>query len=54
MPHYEYYCTRCHLEFEEILTIHESEDKKITCPKCGGDKVEQKVSAFFAMTGKKS
>lgn len=54
MPHYEYHCNQCNKEFDRYLSIAESEHEKITCPSCGSEKVEQKISPFFAVTGKKS
>ncbi|HEY3927702.1 MAG TPA: zinc ribbon domain-containing protein [Candidatus Koribacter sp.] len=53
MPHYEYHCDACDKSFELTLTLHEHEEK-IKCPKCGSKKVQQLVSAFTAVTSKKS
>src|ERR1035441_6531317 len=53
MPVYDYVCHDCHKTFEVILTLKEHEvDAK--CPKCGSKNVEQKATAFYAVTGKKS
>ena len=53
MPVYDYVCHDCHKIFEVILTLKEHEvDAK--CPKCGSKNVEQKATAFYAVTGKKS
>lgn len=53
MPVYDYVCLDCHETFELILTLKEHEaDAK--CPKCGSKKVEQEITAFYAVTEKKS
>lgn len=54
MPQYEYVCLDCKNNFTTILTLSEHDKETVTCPKCGSKKVEQKVMAFFAVTGKKS
>jgi len=54
MPQYDYACTDCDHHFTVILTLDEHEHEKVKCPKCGSRKVEQLVSAFFAVTSKKS
>jgi putative FmdB family regulatory protein len=55
MPMYEYLCADCHKEFSKVLTLSEHEkSEQPVCPHCGSHKVEQEVSAFFAVTGKKS
>jgi putative FmdB family regulatory protein len=53
MPVYDYICHDCQKTFELVLTLkeHETEAK---CPKCGSKNVEQELTAFFAVTGKKS
>lgn len=54
MPSYEYFCKDCKKTFSVIMTLGEYEKGHVTCPKCKGKKVEQKVAAFFAVTSKKS
>jgi len=54
MPQYEYYCDSCKKTFSKVLTLTEHTEDKIVCPSCGGSKVEQQYSAFFAVTSKKS
>ncbi|MGA2648322.1 MAG: zinc ribbon domain-containing protein [Candidatus Sulfotelmatobacter sp.] len=53
MPVFDYVCNDCHKTFELVLTLkeHEAEAK---CPMCGSENVEQEVTAFYAVTGKKS
>ena len=54
MPVYEYFCVSCQKGFELALTLHEHDEEKIKCPKCGSQMVHQMVSAFTAVTSKKS
>ncbi len=53
MPVYDYVCNVCHKPFERVLTLKERELEAI-CPNCGTKNVEQEVTAFYAVTGKKS
>jgi putative FmdB family regulatory protein len=54
MPEYEFFCHACKKPFTKTLTLDQYEKDRITCPKCGSKKVEQRVSAFYAVTSKKS
>jgi putative FmdB family regulatory protein len=54
MPEYEFSCTACKKTFSTMLTLAEYEKGKIVCPKCGSRKLNQRVSAFYAITSKKS
>lgn len=54
MPVYVFFCQDCKKEFSQILRISELEKGGIKCPHCGGEKVEQRVAAFSAVTSKKS
>jgi putative FmdB family regulatory protein len=54
MPQYEYFCEQCKKPFTKILTIAEYEKGGVKCPKCNSKKVKQQVTAFFAVTSKKS
>ena len=54
MPSYEYQCLKCHEKFTLILSISEHDAGKAKCPKCGGKKLEQLITAFQAKTSKKS
>jgi putative FmdB family regulatory protein len=54
MPQYEFFCNACKKTFSRILTIVRHEKEKIACPHCGGKNVEQRWSAFSAITSKKS
>jgi putative FmdB family regulatory protein len=47
MAVYEYTCKKCGNGFE--VTCHMDErEKKAVCPKCGGRKLEQKLTAAFS------
>lgn len=54
MPHYEFVCNACKKTFEKILTMSEHDAEKTACPHCGSHEVEQRWSAFSAVTSKKS
>jgi len=54
MPQYDYFCNACRKEFTQIMTLQEYERSKVACPHCGSKEVEQRWSAFFAVTSKKS
>lgn len=43
MPIYEYRCTACRREFEKLVF---STSKVVSCPECGGDRVERRPSTF--------
>jgi putative FmdB family regulatory protein len=54
MPHYEFFCHDCKRLFSKILSLVDYEKGHVVCPKCGSKKVEQRWSAFTAITSKKS
>lgn len=54
MPTYEYRCTKCGEQFEQPEHIEEHEKSHPKCPSCGGKKVTQVFSSFFAKTSRKS
>lgn len=54
MPHYEFICKACQKEFSKFMTLSEYEKGGVVCPNCGSDQVEQQMSVFYAVTGKKS
>jgi putative FmdB family regulatory protein len=54
MPHYEFFCNACETTFDVTLTLREHEEEPMRCPQCGSEKVHQLVSAFSAVTSKKS
>jgi putative FmdB family regulatory protein len=54
MPHYEFFCNECKKPFLKILTVAEHDAEKTACSHCGSREVEQRWSAFSAVTSKKS
>jgi putative FmdB family regulatory protein len=54
MPVYDYVCNDCHKTFETILTLGEHDHLNVKCPHCGSKNVDQEVTAFYAVTPKKS
>jgi len=54
MPTYEYRCPKCSKQFSVILSIKEHDAKKAKCPKCGGKKLDQVLTAFQVKTSRKS
>ena len=54
MSEYVFICEECKKEFTRTLHISEREKGGVTCPHCGGRQVTQLVTAFSAVTSKKS
>ncbi len=54
MPHLSSSATPAKNTFSKILTIAEHDAEKTACPHCGSREVEQRWSAFSAVTSKKS
>lgn len=54
MPKYEFICHACAKPFSKVLTNEEYAEGMVTCPNCGSDNVEQRLSAMYATTFKKS
>lgn len=54
MSQYVFHCQDCNKEFTQTLHMAEVEKVHLTCPHCGSKKVHQLVSAFSAVTSKKS
>lgn len=51
---YTFECTKCHKRFEVSESLAEHERGKEKCPECGTQKVEQRLTAPFVATSKKS
>ena len=51
MPIYEYDCKECNHTFEELVL---SGSEAVKCPKCGGKKVQRKMSVFCGGSPSKS
>ena len=54
MSQYVFTCRACKKQFTQILRISERENSKVACPHCGGKRVEQVMTAFSAVTSRKS
>ncbi len=54
MPHHEFFCHNCKKLFSKILFLVDYEEGEILCPHCSSKEVEQRWSAFNAITSKKS
>lgn len=52
MPLFEYRCSDCQEQFEELVSYSESKD--VDCPHCGGHNTEKLVSAFAIIGGSSS
>jgi putative FmdB family regulatory protein len=52
MPNYEFICDTC--QDSMVLTIPEDDSEKPTCPHGSSHEIEQRWSAFSAVTSKKS
>jgi len=51
MPIYEYHCSGCGEDFEELVL---SKSSAINCPKCHGSEVEKMMSATSFKSSEKS
>jgi len=47
VPIYEYRCSHCKHDFEELVRF-ECDETKLKCPKCGKGKVARRLSVFSA------
>jgi putative FmdB family regulatory protein len=54
MPTYEFQCEKCNKTFDVTMSVSEYDEKKVTCPKCGGNKLKRVISSFRTITSKKS
>jgi putative FmdB family regulatory protein len=54
MPTYDYRCVKCNKVFSTILSIKDHDANKAKCPKCGGKKLEQRITSFMVKTSRKS
>lgn len=50
MPLYEFQCTDCKDEFEELVRSSAAV-AEVKCPRCGGQRVRRKVSLFASKGG---
>ena len=49
MPIFEYVCDRCGNQFEKL--VFKSDEDKVECPKCNGNKTRKVISATSMLTG---
>ncbi len=54
MSQYLYHCADCNKEFTQNMHMADAEKTGVKCPECGSTRVHQLVSAFTAVTSKKS
>ena len=54
MSQYVFHCQDCDKEFTQSLHMSDAEKGGVKCPHCSGQRVHQLVSAFTAVTSKKS
>lgn len=54
MSEYIFYCEDCKKEFTERRNMTERDTGAIACPYCKGTNVHQELTAFSAVTSKKS
>jgi putative FmdB family regulatory protein len=54
MSQYVFQCRDCEKEFTQALHLADREKAQVVCPNCGSKRVEQLISAFSAVTSKKS
>jgi DNA-directed RNA polymerase subunit RPC12/RpoP len=52
MSHHEFLCHDCYKGFLKTLTRHDYEEGEVTCPHCGSDRVELRVTLPDAATKK--
>jgi len=43
---YEFKCTGCGAEFEDLATMAQVEAGEVPCPECGSHEIERQVSTF--------
>ncbi len=55
MPVYDFFCRRCRRPFVETMRVAQHDRTVPRCPTCEKkDKVEKRMSAFTAVTSRKS
>jgi putative FmdB family regulatory protein len=54
MPHYEFFCHDCMKLFSKVLSFVDYAEGEVVCPRCGSRNIEQRWSAFTAITSRKS
>lgn len=54
MSNYVFHCQDCNKEFTQTLHMADVEKAGVQCPHCGSTRVHQLMSAFSAVTERKS
>ena len=54
MPSYDYCCRDCDHTFTMSMSLKDHDTAQVRCVQCHGTRVEQLVTAFVAVTSKKS
>ncbi len=54
MPTYEYECKKCGHEFSLTVAMDEHQKRKVRCPKCKSENVNQVIRSVFVITSRKS
>jgi putative FmdB family regulatory protein len=54
MSQYVFHCQDCNKEFTQSLHMADVEKSSVKCPHCGSERTHQLVSAFSAVTSRKS
>lgn len=54
MSQYLFHCLECEKDFTQSLHMADRETARVACPFCGSKRVEQLVTAFSAVTARKS
>ena len=49
MPIYEYRCTQCETQFEELL-ISRADEADVRCPQCGAPEITRELSVTASMS----
>ena len=48
MPIFEYVCSKCDNDFEELVF---SQQEKVACPECGSSRIKRTMSVFAFSSG---
>jgi putative FmdB family regulatory protein len=54
MPLYKYECHACRANFTEAMSIDDHEKRKLQCPQCKSQNVEQVIEAAYIKAAKKT
>jgi putative FmdB family regulatory protein len=54
MPTYVFHCKDCKRQFEKVMSVSARSKLKLECPHCGGKRVHQLMTSFYAKTTRKA